>query len=60
MLLSFGGVDLIKTTALNYLNIVTVFFLGVLILGESVHFTDILGSLIILGYNIFNTAYPPK
>ena len=60
MLLSFGGVDLIKTTALNYLNIVTVFFLGVLILGESVHFTDILGSLIILGYNIFNIAYPPK
>jgi drug/metabolite transporter (DMT)-like permease len=60
MLLSFGGVDLIKTTALNYLNIVTVFFLGVLILGESVHFTDILGSLIILGYNIYNTAFPPS
>ncbi len=60
MLLSFGGVDLIKTTALNYLNIVTVFFLGVLILGESVHLTDILGSLIILGYNIYNTAFPPS
>ena len=36
MSLSFEGVDLIKTTALNYLNIVTVFFRS-LILGESVH-----------------------
>ena len=60
MLISLKGVDLIKTTALNYVNIVTVFILGVVFLGEKVHITDVLGSLIILGYNVLNTVYPPK
>ena len=60
ILVSFKGIELVKTTAIGYLNIVTVFILGVLFLGETIYFTDVLGSLLILGFNIYNTMYPPK
>jgi len=59
MLMSYKGVDLIKTTALGYLGPVTVFILGALFLHQTVYPTDIIGSLIILGYNVYSTAYPP-
>ena len=60
ILVSFKGIELVKTTAIGYLNIVTVFILGVLFLGETIYLTDVLGSLLILGFNIYNTMYPPK
>ena len=59
ILMSFKWIELVKTTAIGYLNIVTVFILGVTFLGEHIFFTDIIGSLIILGFNIYNTMYPP-
>jgi len=55
---SLRGVELNKTTALNYLTIVVSTFLSIIFLGESLFFTDVLGSLIILGYNIYNSLYP--
>ena len=59
ILMSFKGIELVKTTAIGYLNIVTVFILGVTFLGEHIYLTDVIGSLIILGFNIYNTMYPP-
>ena len=60
MLISLKGVDLIKTVALGYLGPVTVFTLGALFLGEHFYVSDIIGSLIILGYNLYDTMYPKK
>jgi drug/metabolite transporter (DMT)-like permease len=60
LVLSVKGVDLNKTTPLNYLSLIVVTVLGVMFLGESLYATDILGSLIILGYNIYNSYYPIK
>ena len=57
---SIRWVDLNKTTPLAYIGMLTVFILGVSILGEPVYFTDVLGSLIILGYNVYNSYYPVK
>ena len=37
----------------------TVFVLSAMFLGEKVFFTDVLGSLLILGYNVYNSLYPP-
>jgi len=54
------GVDLNKTTALNYFVIVVSTFLSIVFLGEPLYFTDVLGSLIILGYNIYNSLNPIK
>jgi drug/metabolite transporter (DMT)-like permease len=56
----FKGIDLSKATPLAYLNTFTVFVLGVLILHEQLYLTDIIGSFIILFYNIYNTIYPVK
>lgn len=58
-LVSFKGIDLIKTTAIGYINIITVFILGIVFLGEKIFLTDVIGSLLILGFNIYNTMYPP-
>lgn len=55
---SMKGLDLSMATPLNYLNCVTVFVLGATILQESVYFTDLIGSMIIIGYNVLNTLYP--
>jgi len=52
------GVDISKTVPLNYLLLLTVFILGVLFLNEPIYITDIIGSLIILTYNIFNLIFP--
>ena len=59
LVISLRGVDLIKTTAIGYLSVLTVFLLSSLFLGETIYFTDLLGSLCILGYNVWNTLYPP-
>ena len=58
LVVSLRGVDLSKTTAIGYLSVMTVFILSAMFLGEKVFFTDVLGSLLILGYNVYNSLYP--
>jgi len=55
---SLQGVDLIKTTSLNYISTVVSTLLAIIFLDENVFFTDFIGSLIILGFNIYNSIYP--
>jgi drug/metabolite transporter (DMT)-like permease len=52
--------DLLQTAGFGYLQIVESFFLGAMFLGENVYFTDILGSLIIVAYNLLNSYFPIK
>ena len=52
---SVKGVDLNQTVALTYLQPVSVFILGAMFLGESFYPSDVIGSLIILIYNIWDT-----
>ena len=49
-----------KFIALTYLCTVFIFILGFLILGEKVFFTDIIGSFIILGFQVYNVSIPTK
>ena len=58
LIVSLKGIDLSKTTAVGYITVVTVFILGVLFLGEHIYITDIFGSLLILGFNVYNSMYP--
>jgi drug/metabolite transporter (DMT)-like permease len=51
-------IDLSKTTAISFTATLTVFILGVCLLGETLYLTDILGSLLILGFNVYNSYYP--
>jgi len=55
---SLKGVDLIKTTSLNYISLVVATLSGIIFLGESLFITDVVGSFIILGYNMYNSIYP--
>jgi drug/metabolite transporter (DMT)-like permease len=57
---SLKKIDLNKTTSLIYLNCVTVFILGYAFLNEQIYFLDVLGSFIIVGYNLYNSVYPVK
>lgn len=59
-ILAVKGVDLNKTTPLNYISIVVCTFLAVIFLSEPLFFTDFLGSLVILGYNVYNSMNPVK
>ena len=43
---------------MNYLKVVFIFIFGFLILGEHVFFTDIVGSALIVGFQVFNVCYP--
>jgi len=47
-----------KLIPLNYLSIVFVFILGYVFLGEKVYFTDLLGSIIIIGFQLYNIYVP--
>ena len=47
-----------KLIPLNYLSIVFVFILGYIFLGEKVYFTDLLGSIIIIGFQLYNIYIP--
>ena len=49
-----------KFIALTYLSTVFIFILGFLILNEKVFFTDIIGSFIILGFQVYNVSIPTK
>ena len=49
-----------KFTPMNYLKIVFIFIFGFVILGEKVFFTDIIGSALIVGFQVYNVFYPVK
>ena len=51
-------VDLSKSAAINYTKIIFVFIFGGIFLGEKVFFTDIIGTLLILSYMLYNLFYP--
>jgi len=55
---SFKNIDVIKVTTVTYLSIIQAFILGALFLHNTVGFTDIIGSLLVLSYNIYNAYYP--
>lgn len=57
MLLSIKYIEVSKTAAISYFSVIFSFFLGSIFLGDSILFTDILGSLIIFGYNLYNAIY---
>ncbi len=56
--LSIKHIDLSKTTTISYVCLIVSFVLGYFILHEGVFFTDIIGSLFIVAYNIYNVTYP--
>jgi len=43
---------------ISYLNIVFIFLFGLIFLGEKIFITDIIGSLLILGFQIYNVYIP--
>ena len=45
---------------MNYLKVVFIFIFGFIILGEHVYFTDIVGSALIVGFQVYNVCYPVK
>ena len=47
-----------KLMPINYLSIVFVFILGYIFLGEKIYFTDLLGSIIIVGFQLYNIYIP--
>lgn len=53
-------IDLSKTSLFACTKVVFVFILGLLVLGEKVFFTDILGSGIIVGFMIYHVSNPIK
>lgn len=53
-------IQISKTAPLSYLSTVTIFVFAALVLQEPIFFTDIVGSIMILGYNIYNAYYPVK
>ena len=52
---SLKSLDLIKTTTISYFSIVQAFVLGYVFLNEKIGVTDIIGSLIIISYNVYLT-----
>ena len=49
-----------KFIPMNYLRVVFIFIFGFIILGEHVFFTDIIGSALIVGFQVYNVCYPVK
>jgi drug/metabolite transporter (DMT)-like permease len=57
---SLSGIALNKVTPLSYFTTLTVFTLGVFVFGEPCYFTDLIGSLMIVVFNAFNSMFPVK
>jgi len=49
-----------KFIPMTYLKVVFIFIFGFVILGEHVFFTDIIGSALIVGFQVYNVCYPAK
>jgi drug/metabolite transporter (DMT)-like permease len=56
----YKNIDVSKTSPLPYISTIIVFICGVVIIGETIYFTDMIGIGMIIGYNILNTIYPMK
>jgi drug/metabolite transporter (DMT)-like permease len=54
------GIAINKVSPLSYINTLTVFTLGVIFFGESIYFTDLIGSGLILAFNAYNSMFPIK
>ena len=55
---ALGNLAISKYLPLTYFATVFIFFLGWVVLGERVYFTDIIGSLMIIGFQIYNVWVP--
>jgi len=58
--ISVKNIDLIKLTTVAYLSTIQAFFLGAIFLHDKVGLTDIIGSLLVLSYNIYNAYFPSE
>lgn len=47
-----------KLNPITYLSIVFVFILGYFLLGENIYLTDVIGSIIIIGFQLYNIYVP--
>ena len=59
-IIAIRGVSLNKTIPLNYTPLVISSVLGVFLLGEAVYNTDLIGTILIVGYNVYNVINPIK
>jgi drug/metabolite transporter (DMT)-like permease len=57
---SMKGIAINKLTPLTYFTTITVFILGILCFNEPCYLTDMLGSLMIVLFNAYNSLYPVK
>ena len=55
---SMNNLAISKYLPLTYFGTVFIFILGWIVLGERVYFTDIIGSLLIVGFQIYNVWFP--
>ena len=55
---SIKNIDIIKIISISYVTLITSFILGAVFLHDKVGLTDIIGSLLVLGYNLYNAIYP--
>ena len=51
-------ISITKYIPISYLTIVFVFILGFLVFGEHIYFTDVLGSCLIMGFQVYNISVP--
>ena len=55
---AMNNIAISKYLPLTYFATVFIFILGWIVLGERVYFTDILGSLLIVGFQLYNAWFP--
>jgi drug/metabolite transporter (DMT)-like permease len=53
-------IDVSKAVPFGYMSIITVFVMGGLFLSEPIYVSDVIGSMLIMGFNIFNSMKPIK
>lgn len=53
-------VEVSKLAPIGYLSLVVIFILGVVIIKEPIFFTDILGSILIVSFQIYDAYNPIK
>ena len=56
--IAINNIAISKYLPLTYFGTVFIFILGWIILGERVYFSDILGSLLIIGFQIYDVSFP--
>ena len=56
--IAINNIAISKYLPLTYFGTVFIFILGWIILGERVYFSDIVGSLLIIGFQVYNAWFP--